>query len=588
MRTLFSKDSIYRKLAGTFLLTILPLILAGIALLHWTKEEVRKEVEHGAYANVSYLIQTLEEQLFAVSSTMWSLPYQTQVQRLVNRHQSLEAHEYYMLLQNIQDHIGMICLNNVYIDDITLYLPQIGHSLSKFAGYREINQRDFEELLSKEETALSPFCIENESVFIVKCFWPDNNSKMKMPDYAVKVDLSYSKISRLIAPSSKSSQSRTGLYNAVNNQAIFSEGTPIGWFSAESAEVMRQMAEQDIVKDFFTVEEREYLVMGRKSDAWNFSMLEFIPKDEIYHSLAKYTYLWLVYAPVCLGLIMMYLHNVHRHVHEPMKQLVEAFQTLETGDLSIRIGYHATNEFNYLYNEFNIMAGRMDTLVNTELRQRVYSQKMELQQLQAQIKPHFLYNSYFLLHRMILDEDFESCVQLSEHLGNYFQYVTRNESEQNDLEHEVRHGLSYLNIQLMRYGNRIKANVEPLPQQYAHKKMPKLTLQPIIENALEHGIDRENPPAYIQLSYRALQGGVGIVVEDSGRDMTDERMEALISQLHAVAGGAEVTGSINVHRRLQAMHGRSSGLHCSRSHLGGLRVEIAIMDAPLAEAEDLS
>ena len=136
-----------------------------------------------------------------------------------------------------------------------------------------------------------------------------------------------------------------------------------------------------------------------------------------------------------------------------MKKLVSAFKRVETGELKFSIQHNASDEFQYLYTRFNAMLEYINNLIDQVYTQKIMSQKAELKQLQSQINPHFLFNSFFILQRMIQSEDKENAINFCGFLGQYFQYVTRNSIDEMPFYKEVQHARNYLEIQAIRFSN---------------------------------------------------------------------------------------------------------------------------------------
>ena len=133
------------------------------------------------------------------------------------------------------------------------------------------------------------------------------------------------------------------------------------------------------------------------------------------------------------------------------------------------------------------MLDRISSLIDQVYRQKILYQESELKQLQSQINPHFLYNSYFVLYDMAINEDYENLAEFARHMGTYFQYITRSSSHVSRLYDEVEHARIYANFQAHRFRNRIAMEFDQLPEDLHDCLVPKVILQPVIENAFELG-----------------------------------------------------------------------------------------------------
>lgn len=215
-----------------------------------------------------------------------------------------------------------------------------------------------------------------------------------------------------------------------------------------------------------------------------------------------------------------------------------------------------------------------------ELIEKVYDQKLlahraELKQLQSQINPHFLYNSFYNIYRMAKTEGNENTAKFSNLLSEYYQYITRNAEDEVPLEKEVHHAQIYLNIQSIRFGQRIRTNIADIPESFQHIFVPRLIIQPLLENAFEHGIQNVDNPL-ISLTFEESPDSYYLIVEDNGSGLSDTELSILKQKLAMTEAKIETTAIVNIHRRLILRFGSGSGLSVANSVTGGLRVQLRI------------
>jgi two-component system sensor histidine kinase YesM len=160
-------------------------------------------------------------------------------------------------------------------------------------------------------------------------------------------------------------------------------------------------------------------------------------------------------------------------------------------------------------------------------------------------------------------------------LGEYFQYITRDGAEEVPLEKEAHHARTYMEIQTIRFGHRINVHFGAIPVGVGDILVPRLILQPIIENAYNHSLEKKVKDGQLSVEMSLSPVELIIAIQDNGNDLTDEKIEQLQMILH---DGAiqESTGMINVHRRLKIKYGEAGGLRLNRGIQGGLKVEIFI------------
>jgi two-component system sensor histidine kinase YesM len=288
-------------------------------------------------------------------------------------------------------------------------------------------------------------------------------------------------------------------------------------------------------------------------------------------------FLWFL----ALGVILLFSYMVLQLVHRPLKKLVKAFKMVEIGNFASNLQHHNRDEFNYLYSKFNQMVGKLKVLVQEVYEQTIQRQQAELRQLQSQINPHFLYNSLYLLYRMSQDRNFAGVSYLSRHLGDYFKYITQeNADDFITLHREINHARSYSAIQQLRFGDRISFIWE-VPEEASdplltlQRNVPRLFIQPLIENAIVHGHEDTVAEGWIRLAVNDCGEFIEITVEDNGRGIPPDQMADLQRKLSA---GYEEKGHalFNVHKRLQMLFGAGSGLRLAANPHGGLSILITI------------
>lgn len=171
----------------------------------------------------------------------------------------------------------------------------------------------------------------------------------------------------------------------------------------------------------------------------------------------------------------------------------------------------------------------------------------------------------------------EVAERMLHHLSGYFQFITRSGAEQVSLLAEMKHAWSYVEIQNIRFAGTVTAELEPIPQGWETSMVPRLIVQPLIENAYAHGLENKLAEGMLRVTFRE-EGADRLVigVEDNGESLDDEQLNALRRTLALAEEAMETTGILNVHRRLQLNYGPAFGIEVSRSGLGGLKVLLMI------------
>ncbi|MDF2835459.1 MAG: signal transduction histidine kinase, LytS, partial [Paenibacillus sp.] len=316
-----------------------------------------------------------------------------------------------------------------------------------------------------------------------------------------------------------------------------------------------------------------YYYVQASSDKLELSLYRFIPERVFREPLDRfYAWAW-IFLSLSLAIIAIYALSTYKFIHKPLLTFVKSFRRMENGDLDIYIDHASKDEFRYLYGRFNQMVANLRSLIDQAYKQKILAQKAELKQLQSQINPHFLYNSFFILNTMAKTGDTERIEQFTTLLGEYFQFVTRNASDNVPLGQEIRHARMYTEIQELRFSRRIRVDFQPLPAGWDALLVPRLIVQPIIENAFEHSLEKKARDGVISVRFEGDEEEKRIIVEDNGERLTVEDLARMRERLGGEEEQGEITGMVNIHRRIRMTFG-GGGLSIARSGLGGLQATL--------------
>ncbi len=291
-------------------------------------------------------------------------------------------------------------------------------------------------------------------------------------------------------------------------------------------------------------------------------------------------YYFIIVLLVSIVIIIVFFWSAFHIMHKPLNVLVEAFKTQgEKLDLNQKIQYTLTSDFNYLYLEYNQMIDKLNKYILSEFQKDLLIKKVQLKQLQAQINPHFLYNTYFMLYRMIKAEQYDKSILVAQQLGKYFEYITRNAQDIVPLKNELEHAMIYCSIQQLRFSNRIAISCDALDEFYSDIPIPNIILQPIIENAFVYGLENKVEDGLLRINFEYQPTKVIINIEDNGEELTDsglKMMQDSIQNLTDHTFESEATAIVNIAKRLLFVSDGKSYLTLMRSELGGLKVSFTI------------
>lgn len=204
----------------------------------------------------------------------------------------------------------------------------------------------------------------------------------------------------------------------------------------------------------------------------------------------------------------------------------------------------------------------------------------QLQLLQAQVNPHFLYNTLDTIMWLVEARKTKDAVYMLNRLSVFFRIALSTGQDIIRLREEIAHTRSYMEIQQIRYRDILDYEIS-LPEELEEFCLPKLTIQPLVENALYHGVKEKRGKSAIRISCQKGEGDVLIVVEDNGIGMKPERKEELKAALES--GERAGFGLAAVHERIKLYCGREFGVQIFSEYGSGTRVEVRISEEILPE-----
>jgi len=272
----------------------------------------------------------------------------------------------------------------------------------------------------------------------------------------------------------------------------------------------------------------------------------------------------------------------HR-LSRPIRNLQKKMRMVEKGNFDVQAEVMQMNEIGQLARTFNMMVGQIKNLMREIIDTQENKRKSELQALQAQINPHFLYNTLDSIVWMAEQKRHEEVVLMTSALAKLFRASITKDQELIPVRVELEHIRNYLLIQQMRYRDKLDYRLE-FEDSVLNYKTLKILLQPFVENAIYHGI--RNKPDIGTIAIRAMEKDDRIVfeIEDDGLGMTEEQLEKI-----GEAGDGEFRskgiGIANVGERIRLYFGPAYGIKIQSELAAGTLVTIAIPKLPLEAGE---
>lgn len=259
----------------------------------------------------------------------------------------------------------------------------------------------------------------------------------------------------------------------------------------------------------------------------------------------------------------------------PVGRLKNAMKQVEAGEFDVQVETRAKDEIGQLVHSFNYMVQQLRQLITEVYQQKLAQKNAELTALQAQINPHFLYNTLDSINWMLIEKGEWEISDVVVSLGDILKYSLHGEEMLVLFEEEMKYIESYLCIQKNRLEDRLSVQME-IDEEAKYCLVPKLILQPIVENAIIHGIEKKKEMGTILICAKVRENVFEIDVTDDGIGMQAEELMRFRKSILAEEAGGKHIGMRNVHRRVQLHFGEAYGLTIESEWERGTTVKILL------------
>jgi two-component system sensor histidine kinase YesM len=566
-RAIWNRSLVARILLA-LMLAMVPLYLIGIGIYNWGIGAVQSEIVNSKTQQTSAYLSSLENEVRRIKTLQSEFLVSTEINKLSFAQFMMDDYTKFDLMLRLRQQIKTIKRSSSLILDAVAYLPRLGKTISADNGVADFTEADAQRMKVTDNRSQSQIAFMEDQVLINQGF----PTSMK-PSYSI-----------MVVFSSDAMQSELDQFNTFEGSGTILVSRPIGIAlsaggSEESTvEAIRRLDTEPGSKGVVRhkMSGGQYLLVFERSEYLGLTICQYIPNDQILAPLLQYQFWFWLFTLASAIIIGLFAYSIHTYIQRPIQKLIGAFQRMETGDMDFEIRHRYDDEIENLYRHFNDMVSKLNRVIKHEYLQEILVKRAELKQLQAQINPHFLYNSFFILYTMTRRGEYGMLEKFELQLGDYYQFLTRNTSDEVTLAKEVNHARTYCEIQALRFSNRITIDFGELPEEYADMQVPRLILQPIIENAFVHGLEMKEEGGRLFVGFTAEGAFLRISIQDNGGMMTDEEILEMNRKMERYDNNTETTSMLNIHRRIRLRFGDRCGLTFARGGEGGLEVTLIL------------
>jgi two-component system, sensor histidine kinase YesM len=499
-------------------------------------------------------------------ASMYGVQYtaDTTVRYYQSQKQVLTYYDSQMQKVSISNRLKDQLLSSQAVDSIGIYWRSNGEFISTSPGspakvpFENVTKRGWQTF--------------NGSLYYFSVYPYVNNSiKSKDIQYVVGVKLKNHYLTNLVENSFNGSNTKA--FYLVNKHLVMSNKT----VNKEIVEKVKKNAKpnsQKIYEFNYRTSDNDYYVLSKYVKSIDTYLVTYTRTNEFLNPLEQIHQVFYssIVVILIIGLILILLF--YRNFYQNVYLLDRKFYQVEQGDYSTRISESPDNEFSKLFKSFNHMVTQIQALfaslkIETELRRIA-----EVKELQAQINPHFLYNSLFFIMSMAKTSP-DAVIKMSKHLAKYYRFMTKRESKDVTIASELELANHYLSI--MSLCKEIVYEINLPPDLEEHRIMP-LLIQPIVENAIHHGIEERQGAHRVLIDVKAHDLGATITIANDGKGLSAIEIQQLVTSIEnkKPPEGIKGVGLWNINQRLKNTYGDVSSMHFFTNEWGGLSVSFFI------------
>lgn len=585
MFRLFSWISLkYRLFITYLLLSSLILLLTSVFFYSASKKVLIKCATLSSQQQLSLITNNLGDKINHISDYAITLSINSNIANVLKENPTVPKNELEHFLVNseltnqTQRIIGLH--KNIYAWDILDTENHWFHSSTT-----ETDQLDSlldSEILDNLRTNLAfqflgPFQISGEPTFVVlKSITNIDNTKYLGALVLLIKEANISSVFRNLPDSSSRyfyiTNEKRQILSSSSSKGIYEDFSSYAGIDPTKYKTLAETGSQ-----IFPINNTDFLFICKSSPALNWKVINLIPLENLTLDHVVILHNILIISIVVFILSVVFSILCTSTVTAPIQRLVDKMKSASAGKLDISVSYSSNDELAVLYNQFNLMMQKIQTLLNDIYEEQNAKQKMEVQLLQSQINPHFLYNTLNTIKSLIELDMKETAVKAVSAMSTFYRNSLSKGQFIIPLRQELILTEQYLYIQNLRYMDFVDYEITYESSWEDHgAEIPKLTIQPVVENIFVHGLT--NQMCHIHLNVSIKNNTIYISISDNGSGIPREKLTELNRSIRDFKTARYSFGLPSINHRISLLYGENYGLTIKSSPENGTTVTIAIPD----------
>lgn len=552
---------------------LLPLLALNFYTNQTSNTVVRKEILKSSSSNMQLLTNQMDTMVDQLSTFALIMERDSAVRSYLNYEEVNYPYDKFLIVSNIQEKLKLNSSSMAWDNQIAVYSPSAKEAISN-TGEITYNEAFLQQHLSTEWTYTSPDYRYGSSPYFLRYFVEPNLMENKaVSSYRLLTEISFpaQNIIKMLDTFKTN--------GSIHEPFLFKPGiAPImnSYSEKEQISILLKHLNESNLKasgnETVQMNGKKYIVTYQLSHSLDWYLVDFLPLNDVLAPISRSSKIFMGSLAILIGLALTLSFLIYRNVQKPILKLVSSVRSITRGDYNVHITYTPKNEFQFLINQFNTMAHQIKELIETVYESRIRLQEAKLKHLQSQIDPHFLYNSLNFIQYSAKMGNEAAVISMTLNLGAYYRYATRLENPASTLQEELELIRNYLEIHKLRM-HKMNYEIE-CPDHMRALEVPRLIVQPLVENAIIHGLAPQSQAGWIRVTGCREDGFYRLSVEDNGVGLTLEERAALLHRIMKSNNEDNLCGLWNVAQRLLLHYGSDARIEMEEAALGGLKISL--------------
>ncbi|QIZ10369.1 histidine kinase [Priestia megaterium] len=346
--------------------------------------------------------------------------------------------------------------------------------------------------------------------------------------------------------------------------------------SVDFQKIVKQM--NDSNKNISYLKMNKGYVFFKKAFNNKVAIVKVVPESMLLNGVTKTLIVGIIISALSILLTVILSIVISLRTTKPIIKLVHAMNEVGENNLNVSIETERIDEIGLLEKRFSSMVYRINELINKEYKSEIETRNAQFMALQAQINPHFLYNTLQLVGGMAVSHKANEIYSVISALSDMFRYITGKQGNMVLIDREIEHIKNYLYIQNMRFEGKVQTDLY-IEEGTEGFTIPMLTIQPIVENVFNHGFEQKKGLWKLSIDVQKVFDDIEITITDNGVGIPEEKLDDLMEQMKGIPYSLNTKGSIgikNVAARIRLYFGNDYGLDISSTVGKGTMVVIRI------------